>query len=119
MSFRAKVELFKQEYYKCSPHIFKIVWINTMGSIDISTVGPSNIVIMTDFSATLDLKACETIKFLVDSHAFLDNFVVISNQRNANVVQQRINGEETVTEVSINDCDVHQFFGSTMSKVKK
>jgi hypothetical protein len=119
MSFRAIVELFKQEHKKCLPHIFKIEWINTMRSIDINTVGPSNIVIMTDFSSTLDLKACETINSSVDSHAFLDNFVVISKQRKANVVQQSINGEETVTEASINGCDVHQFFGSTMSKGKK
>jgi hypothetical protein len=118
MSLRSIVELFKQEYSKCSPHIFKIEWMNAMRSIDISSVGPNNIIVMTDFSATLDLKACETVNSSVDSHAFLDNFVVVSNCRKANVIQ-KINGEDVVTEVSLNDCDVHQFFGSTMSKGKK
>jgi hypothetical protein len=118
MSLRSVVELFKQEFSKCSPHIFKVEWMNTMRSIDISTVGPNSIIIMTDFAATLALKACETVNSSVDSHAFLDNFIVISNRRKANVIN-RCNEEVTTTEVSLNDCDVHQFFGSTMSKGKK
>jgi hypothetical protein len=73
---------------------------------------------MTDFSATLDLRARETVNSSVDSHAFLDNFVVISNHRKA-FVSQRHNDEAVTTEISLNDCDVYQFLGSTMSKGKK
>lgn len=118
MGFSSILNLFQLELRKCLPHIFKIEWMNTMHSIDISTVGNNNFVIMTDFSATLDLRARETVNSSVDSHAFLDNFVVISNHRKA-FVSQRHNDEAVTTEISLNDCDVYQFLGSTMSKGKK
>jgi len=65
---------------------------------------------MTDFAATLDPKAAETVNSSVDNHAWLDNFIILLNQKNVKV------GEH---EVVIHDCNVIQYFGSTMSKGKK
>jgi hypothetical protein len=102
--------LFKQKIRTCINHVFKIEWMNAVRAFDIHNVGQNNIVVMTDFAATLDLKATETVNCSVDAHAFLDNFVVISNRRDVRV-QDRM--------LSMNDCDVFQYFGSTMSKGKK
>lgn len=90
--------------------------MNATRAFDINNVGPNIIVLLTDFAATLDLKAIETVNCSVDAHAFLDNFVFISNRRAARVVD-RIEAREEA--LSINDCDVHHIFGSTMSKGKK
>jgi len=112
-------KLFQKRIKECIPHIIKIEWINAVRSFDIKNVGPSNIVIMTDFAATLDLKAIEKVNSSVDAHAFLVNYIVISNRRDATVQFRSRNGEENFKSVSINDCDVLQYFGSTMSKGKK
>jgi hypothetical protein len=84
--------------------------MNAVRAFDIKNVGPNNIIVMTDFAATLDLKATETVNCSVDNHAFLDNFVVISNRRNA-TVRDRV--------LSMNDCDVFRYFGSTTGIGKK
>ena len=55
------VVLFKQEIKKRLPHVFKIEWMNATRAFDINNVGPNIIVLLTDFAATLDLKAIETV----------------------------------------------------------
>jgi hypothetical protein len=111
--------LFQKRFEECLPHIYKIEWMNAIRSFDVYNVGPSNIVIMTKFSATLNLKAIQTTNSSVDAHAFLDNFVVISNCRDASVRTVTRSGVEEVKVLPVNDCDVLQYFGSTMSKGKK
>jgi hypothetical protein len=120
MKLSEAVALFEQWIQECLPHVFKIEWANAIRAFDINNVGAENIVIMTDFAATLDLRAIETVNSSIDAHAFLDNFIVISNRRDARVqYRNRSNGAEEVKVLSINDCDVLQYFGSTMSKGKK
>jgi hypothetical protein len=111
--------LFHKRIKECIPHVINIEWMNAVRSFDVNNVGPNNIVIMTDFSATLDLKAIEKVNSSVDAHAFLDNFIVISNRRDATVQIHSRNGEENLKLMSINDCDVLQYLGSTMSKGEK
>jgi hypothetical protein len=79
MAISETVILFKQKIRTCLNHVFKIEWMNAVRAFDIHNVGQNSIVVMTDFAATLDLKATETVNCSVDAHAFLDNFVVISN----------------------------------------
>jgi hypothetical protein len=110
MTIRELLILFQQKIHTCLNHVFKIEWMNAVRAFDIHNVGHNNIVVMTDFAATLDLKATETVNCSVDAHAFLCNFVIISNRRDA-TVRDRV--------LSMNDCDVFQYFGSTMSKGKK
>jgi hypothetical protein len=119
MTLSTAAALFQKCLKDCLPHVIKIEWMNAVRSFDVYNVGPNNIVIMTDFAATLDLRAMETVNSSIDAHAFLDNFIVISNRRDASVQTCSRNGDEEVRVVSINDCDVLQYFGSTMSKGKK
>jgi len=108
--------LFQKRFEECLPHINKIEWMNAIRAFDVYNVGPNNIVIMTDFSATLNLKAIQTTNSSIDAHAFLHNFVIISNCRHASVQTVNQNGVTELNVLSVNDCDVLQNFGSTMSK---
>jgi hypothetical protein len=86
-------------------------------SFDVHTMGCDNIVIMTDFAATLNLRALKTMNSSVNAHAFLDNIIVISNQRTENVKTSNRNSPDVVfQEYQINDYKVYSFIGSTMSR---
>jgi len=104
------VAKFKAKVMENLKHISNIEWLNLMRNIDIATVPPNAIVIMTDFAATMDLRAIETVNCSVDNHAWLVNFIVISNKRSVPIDGKR---------EFFHDCDVFQYLGCTMNKGKK
>lgn len=65
-----------------------------------------NIVIMTDFAVTLNLRALKTMSSSVNVHSFLDNIIVISNQRTENVKTSNRNSPDLVfQEYQINEAE--------------
>ena len=88
-----------------------------MRKIDVATISPSSITVMSYFAATLNLHATEAVNSSVDSHAWLDNFFV-SHQRKVVLHMMDKDGQEEEKDMSINDCDIFQYFGS-MSKGEK
>ena len=67
MTIGETVILFRQKIRTCLNHVFKIEWMNAVRAFDIHNVGHNNIVVMTDFVATLDLKATKTVNCSVDA----------------------------------------------------
>ena len=80
-----------------------------------STFNEHRIVIFTDFSATMDLRAKEANNCSEDNHAVLDIFLVFHNARKYTV--QDKNG--SFQKIQLNDCDSFGYFASSQSKGKK
>ena len=81
---------------------------------DIRTLPDNTLLVFTDFSATLVLRALEAKNSSVDAHAVLDNFVCLYKRRKAKVKEK-----DKEEEVEIFTCDVHHFFADTISAGKK
>jgi hypothetical protein len=99
----------------CRKHHAEMEWLRITRKADIGTFGPSELLIFTDFSATMDLRASQTDNSSVDAHAALQIFVVLHSPRVVKVSDD--NGVEH--EKRVHECDVWYFFGSTISKGKK
>jgi hypothetical protein len=56
-------------------------WLQIARKTDIWTFGPDEMVILTDFSATMDFRASQTANSSVDSHRALQIFVVLHSPR--------------------------------------
>lgn len=91
-------------------------WLQIARKTDIWTFGPDEMVILTDFSATMDFRASQTANSSVDSHGALQIFVVLHSPRVVKLIDKNgvVQGDKRVHE-----CDVWYFFGATMSKGKK
>jgi hypothetical protein len=69
-----------------------------------------------DFSATMDLHACETKCSATDGHAVLAIFIILHSPQEVNILDE--NGKIIGTK-HVHDCDVWHFFDETISKGKK
>ena len=72
--------------------------------------------IFTDLGVTLDLKATETDNSIIDNHAVICIFFVLTNWRPVDFYNT---SKERMDETIINDCDKWIVFGDTLSKGKK
>jgi hypothetical protein len=99
----------------CRKHYAEMEWLRIARKADIGTFGPSELLIFTDFSATMDLRASQTDNSSVDSHAALGIYVVLHSPRVVTVIDNDL----VAHEKRVHECDVWYFFGSTMSKGKK
>jgi hypothetical protein len=100
----------------CRKHHAEMEWLRIARKTDIWTFGPDEMVILTDFSATMDFRASQTANSSVDSHGALQIFVVLHSPRVVKLIDKNgvVQGDKRVHE-----CDVWYFFGATMSKGKK
>jgi hypothetical protein len=114
LPMKTVVERFVQQLGKCRPHHNQTKWISTIRGIDLDTLKENQIILLTDFSATLDLRAGEVENCSVNGHAVLDTFVVVHSPRSIIVVKD---GRERIAR--IHECDVWHYFGDTISKGKK
>ena len=105
---------FRQAINTCIPHYQDILWIRQVMKNDIRTLPDNTLLVFTDFSATLVLRALEAKNSSVDAHAVLDNFVCLYKRRKAKVKEK-----DKEEEVEIFTCDVHHFFADTISAGKK
>jgi hypothetical protein len=103
-----------QQLGKCRPHHNQQKWLSTTRGIDVDTLKENQLLVFTDFSATMDLRAGETDNSSVDGHAVLDTFVVLHSPRTVKVMK---NDKEIIARV--HECDVWHHFGDTISKGKK
>ena len=90
-------------------------WLNMTRRLDTNTFSTSELLVFTDFSATMDLHAAKADNSSVNNHAVLAIYVVLYSPRDVNVKLD--NGE--VQTKRVNECDVWYFFGESMSKGKK
>jgi hypothetical protein len=110
MPFCDVVARFKRNLEECRKHHSNKQWTRIQRDIDTGWIPRGYLLILTDFSATLALRAKAADNSSVDGHAVLAIYVVCSNSR----IVETPKGKKT-----INDCDVWYFFGDTISKGKK
>ena len=109
----------------CLPHCQEIRWIRHILNTDFTRLPANTLLILTDFAASMCLRAAETKNSSVDAHAVNDNFVCIYNRRIITLKQNRKRSKIEILEVNewedltIWTCDVHHFFAETFSKGKK
>lgn len=96
-------------------HYTQTQWLAVVRELDITTLESGELLVFTDFAATLDLRAGETDNCSVDGHAVVDNFVVLHSPRNVSVEKE----PGTVVTHRINECEVWHMFGDSRSKGKK
>jgi hypothetical protein len=93
---------------KTIKHVARIQWTRQMMEREIVLLLQNVLLIFTDFAASLDFKARETLNCSVDRHGVLDNYVVISSRRHVIV------NEQTGERAALNDCDLFQFVGESL-----
>ena len=86
-------------------------WSNWQRKLDVKESNKNTRVILTDFSASLDLRARMTDNCSVDNHAVLDIFFCLSNFRQVQLQNGKIH--------DVCDTNVYCFFRSSMSSGKK
>lgn len=106
---------FLNQLKKCRSHYNEKEWLNLTRTIDIASFSKDEIVILTDFSATCDLRAAQTDNSSQDAHAVLAIFAVLHSRREVKGKDEK----DIVVTRMVNDCDVWHFFGETISKGKK
>ena len=105
---------FKECLAECKPHHHNIKWTNWVKDHDIRTLADDACIILTDFGATTNLKAIETLNCATDAHLVCCNAVVLSKRRT--VITR--NGEDA-EEVQIYTCKHYHFLAGTETKGKK
>ena len=100
----------------CRTHEAEAEWINRCRLTDIKTVEPGTAVVLTDFSATVDLRAAQTDNSSVDNHAVLDIFMVLHSARTVPIIVSDTGETEDVWTCTV---ECFYFFGPSMSKGKK
>jgi hypothetical protein len=109
------IQRFTKQLKICRTHFIETKWINRMRLIDVQAPQPHELLVCTDFSATLDLMAKQKMNSSVDSHAVLAIYVILHSPEKVTVKL----ANDTTQEVNYNECDVWYFFGSSMSAGKK
>ena len=71
---------FKEQMKICLPHCQEIRWIRHILNTDFTRLPAGTLLILTDFAASMCLRAAETKNSSVDAHAVNDNFVCIYNR---------------------------------------
>jgi hypothetical protein len=94
-------------------HVARIQWTMHIIELDIFRLAPNEILVFTNFAATLNLRAIATINCSVDEHGTLATYVVISHRRHV------VLNNNTKEICYINDCALFQFLGETLEKGKK
>jgi hypothetical protein len=110
LPFYEVVRLLNDNLERCRRHYGHKEWIRIAKTIDTGWIDRDSLLIFTDFSASMVLRAKAALNSSVDGHAVLAIFVVCYGSRKVTTPA----GEKTV-----NDCDVWYFFGDTKSKGKK
>ena len=105
------LEHFKKCLAECIPHYHNIKWTNWVKDHDIRTLAEDACIILTDFGATTNLKAIETLNCATDAHLACCNAVVLTNRRTVT----RQNGEK----VQIFTCRHYHFLAGAETKGKK
>jgi len=90
-------------------------WLSTVKYLDIRTLLRNQLLIFTDFSASLNLVAGETDNCSTARHGVLCIFVVLHSRRTVTVV----NKSGTSVAHDVYDCDVWHFFGDDIGRGKK
>ena len=80
--------------------------------------------VFTNFSAVMDIRARATLNCAVDGHAVWDNFVAVWNQRTVRVDKKTRNadvdvGKMTCDNIEIATVDVHHILAATINRGKK
>jgi hypothetical protein len=104
------IELLK----KARRHHTETQWLRITRKLDIDTLSSDELLIFTDFSATMDLRAVTATNSSTNAHAVLAIYVVLHSPRQVSVVEGGV-----TREMQTHDCDVFNFFGDTISKGKK
>ena len=124
MTVRQLICDFTKHIQTCIPHYQDISWIRLTISNHFAWLPPGYILVFTDFSAVMDLRARDTVNCAIDGHAVCDNFIVISNRRTVPVEKEKKKGEVNIGETEHDDIeiatvDVHHFFAATIERGKK
>jgi phage tail protein X len=98
----------------CRVHYNESRWLSLAKLINTRTLQMLRLLIFTDFSASMDLRAGETDNSSVDRHAVLAIYIVLHSKR---VVTVEKDGK--LVKHTLYDCDVWHFFAESMSKGKK
>lgn len=104
--------LLKTQLHQYIPHETDTKWNRRAQKIDLHTVGIDTILIMTDFSAQMNLTPLKKECCHVDAHANLAIFYVFTNRRNVKI-------QESDDEVEVLTCDTWFMFGGCEEKGKK
>lgn len=110
---------FQQKLELCIPHHADVRWYKLMWDIQLSTLQDGVLHIATDFAATLNLRAGETLNCSTDAHAVVCNFVCTHHRRKVKVVKTNKQGEEISEEITVYTVDVHHSMADTSSSGKK
>ena len=102
--FRAALETY-------IPHCVEKEWLNRTRRIQTMRFADDEILLFTDFSASMDLKPIKTDNCHVDRHAVLAVYYVLHNRRKVDL--------ETGETINYNETDVWYAFGDSQEKGKK
>ncbi|MGB2447348.1 MAG: hypothetical protein ACPICB_06430, partial [Candidatus Poseidoniaceae archaeon] len=123
MTLKKLIITFKAQLEKTKKHYHEICWINYIKRIDFSCLPKNWMMILTDFAASMCLRALRTLNSSVDNHAVNANFVVVYDRRMVPLKgkQKDENGSEVDVEedIEVFTIDVHHFFAESISKGKK
>jgi len=121
MTVKELVAEFKKQLNKCIPHVQEIQRIRHLMDTDFTRLAKGCLLILTDFSAVMCLRAFQVKNSSVDGHASNANFVCIWNRREVSYTESKKDGDvvmETNETTQIFTVDVHHFFAETFSKGK-
>lgn len=100
------------------PHYHNIKWTDWAMKYDINSLKEDECLVLTDFGATTNLKATETVNSATDGHLVCCNAVVLSNRRTVKVKKPLGDGFEE-EDVVVFDVYYLHFLAETLSKGKK
>lgn len=86
-----------------------------MKDLDVETQSENALLIFTDFAAMSDYRANKTVCGSIDHHGVLQDFYVLSNPRDIEIIKD--NG--TIEVKKVRDCEVFYIFGGTEDRGKK
>ena len=121
MTVKNLVAEFKKQLNTCIPHVQEIQRIRHLMDTDFTRLAKGCLLILTDFSAVMCLRAFQVKNSSVDGHASNANFVCIWNRREVSYTESKKDGDvvmETNETTQIFTVDVHHFFAETFSKGK-
>jgi len=108
------LQAFFEQLEVCRKHDNEAKWLAKVRYIDTKTLKPHQLLVFTDFAASLNLVAGETANCATARHAVCDNFVALHSRRDVVV-----NVKNKTFVHSVCECDIWHFFGDSMSKGKK
>ena len=113
------VHHFKECLAECIPHYHNIKWTEWARKHDINSLQDDECIILTDFGATTNLKATETVNSATDAHLVSCNAVVLSKRRKVTVNRPLEDGGVDSEDVIVFDVSYIHFLAETLTKGKK